>query len=110
MEMHVHLLMLCGVTLGSKRAFIGFWTSRLYFDLSRVRAGYADHNFAILRRIALNLLRQEKIARSSIYTKRLKVGWNTDYLEKVLLGEDITRGFSHHGNTTKNTWGFSCLK
>jgi hypothetical protein len=51
-----------------------------------VRAGYADHNFAILRRIALNLLRQEKTAKSSIHTKRLKAGWNTDYLEKVLLG------------------------
>ena len=55
-------------------------------DLSRVRAGYADHNFAILRRIALNLLRHEKTAKSSIHTKRLKAGWNTDYLEKVLLG------------------------
>jgi predicted transposase YbfD/YdcC len=55
-------------------------------DLSRVRAGHADHNFAILRRIALNLLRQEKTAKSSIHTKRLKAGWNTDYLEKVLLG------------------------
>jgi predicted transposase YbfD/YdcC len=55
-------------------------------DLSRVRAGYADHNFAILRRIALNLLRHEKTDKSSIHTKRLKAGWNTDYLEKVLLG------------------------
>jgi predicted transposase YbfD/YdcC len=55
-------------------------------DLSRVRTGHSDHNFAILRHIALNLLRQEQTAKSSIHTKRLKAGWNTDYLEKVLLG------------------------
>ena len=55
-------------------------------DLSRMRAGHSDHNFAILRHIALNLLRQEQTAKLSIHTKRLKAGWNTDYLEKVLLG------------------------
>jgi predicted transposase YbfD/YdcC len=55
-------------------------------DLSRVRTGHSDNNFAILRHIALNLLRQEQTAKSSIHTKRLKAGWNTDYLEKVLLG------------------------
>jgi predicted transposase YbfD/YdcC len=55
-------------------------------DLSRIRTGHSDHNFAILRHIALNLLRQEQTAKSSIHTKRLKAGWNTNYLEKVLLG------------------------
>ena len=55
-------------------------------DFSRMRTGHSDHNFAILRHIALNLLRKEQTAKSSIRTKRLKAGWNTDYLEKVLLG------------------------
>jgi predicted transposase YbfD/YdcC len=55
-------------------------------DFSRMRTGHSDHNFAILRHIALNLLRKEQTAKASIRTKRLKAGWNTDYLEKVLLG------------------------
>jgi len=54
-------------------------------DLSRMRAGHSSHNFGILRHIALNLLRREETAKCSIHAKRLKAGWNTDYLEKVLI-------------------------
>jgi len=53
-------------------------------DLSRIRTGHSAHNFSLLRHIALNLLRREKTTKSSIHTKRLKAGWSTDYLEKVL--------------------------
>jgi predicted transposase YbfD/YdcC len=55
-------------------------------DLSRARTGHSAHNFAILRHIALNLLRQEQTANGGIHAKRLKAGWNTNYLEKVLIG------------------------
>lgn len=55
-------------------------------DASRTRLGHADHNFALLRHIALNLLRHEKTSKGSIHAKRLKAGWNTNYLEKVLSG------------------------
>jgi predicted transposase YbfD/YdcC len=54
-------------------------------DLSRMRAGHSAHNFGILRHIAINLLRREETAKCSIHAKRLKAGWNTDYLEKVLI-------------------------
>jgi len=37
-----------------------------------------------LVRIALNLLKQEKSVKVGIKSKRLKAGWNPDYLLKVL--------------------------
>jgi predicted transposase YbfD/YdcC len=55
-------------------------------DDSRIRKGYSSENFAILRHIALNLLKQEKTAKVGIKAKRLKAGWDNNYLIKVLFG------------------------
>jgi hypothetical protein len=41
---------------------------------------------AILRHMALNLLKQEKTARGGIQAKRLQAASNNDYLVKVLMG------------------------
>ena len=53
-------------------------------DESRIRKGYGAENFAILRHIALNLLKQEQATRVGIQNKRLKAGWDPSYLEKIL--------------------------
>lgn len=64
------------------------WSLDLAFDEDhcRVRKDYGAENFALLRHIALNLLKQEKTCKRGIKGKRLLAGWNQDYLLKVLAG------------------------
>jgi len=56
-------------------------------DLSRVRAGHAAENLAIVRRIALNLLKQEKTNKRGVTCKRKRAGWDNKYLLKVLTAD-----------------------
>jgi len=53
-------------------------------DECRVRIGDAAENFSLLRKIALLCLKKEKSCKGGIQTKRLKAGWDTQYLLKVL--------------------------
>ena len=55
-------------------------------DDSRIRKGNGAENFAVLRHIALNLLRREKTVKRSLKGKRMKAGWDKNYLLKVLTG------------------------
>jgi predicted transposase YbfD/YdcC len=53
-------------------------------DTCRVRKDHGDENLGVLRHIALNLLRQDKRTRLGVHGKRLKAGWDTDYLARLL--------------------------
>jgi len=53
-------------------------------DQSRIRAGYAAENFAVLRHLALNLLQHNPTKRLSVKTRRMKAAWDSDYLLQVL--------------------------
>lgn len=55
-------------------------------DHSRVRWGNGQANLVVLRQMALLLLRREKSLKVGIKTKRLRAGWDNDYLLKVLNG------------------------
>jgi predicted transposase YbfD/YdcC len=52
-------------------------------DEQRKRTNHADKNFAIVRKIALNLLKKDD-GKESLRTKRLKAAWNKDYLLELL--------------------------
>jgi predicted transposase YbfD/YdcC len=53
-------------------------------DDSRVRAGNAPENLALVRKLTHNLLQQETTLKRGIKTKRLKAGWDRSYLLKIL--------------------------
>lgn len=55
-------------------------------DDSRIRIGNAAQNMAVLRHMALNLLKREQSTKRSLRGKRLKAGWDEDYLVQVLCG------------------------
>jgi RNA polymerase sigma-70 factor (ECF subfamily) len=50
-------------------------------DHSRKRAGFAAQNYSLLNRIALNLLKNEKTTKRG---KRLKAGWDNQYLINLI--------------------------
>ncbi len=64
------------------------WTLDIAFDEDRcrVRKDHGPENLALLRHLALNLLKHEKTCKRSIKGKRLLAGWKNDYLFKVLAG------------------------
>ncbi len=53
-------------------------------DESRVRHRVAAENLSLLRKMALNMLRQDKTTKLGIKNKRLKAGWDEQYLINLL--------------------------
>jgi predicted transposase YbfD/YdcC len=53
-------------------------------DLSRLRLDHADQNFAIIRHIALNLIKLDDTPKMSQRIKRKAAAWDEDFLEKLM--------------------------
>jgi predicted transposase YbfD/YdcC len=53
-------------------------------DASRIREGHSARNMSLLRRLTLNILRQDK-SKGSLTMKRYKAGLNNNFLVSVLL-------------------------
>ena len=62
------------------------WTLDVTFceDESRIRKQNSPENFALLRRLAINLLKQEKTSKQSIKMKRYRAAMDNNYLVKIL--------------------------
>jgi predicted transposase YbfD/YdcC len=71
-------------------------------DASRIRKGFAAANFAVLRHIALNVLRQDTRCSRGIPTKRLKAGWDKAYLTHLLAQAG---GETRSGTTPQSALG-----
>jgi predicted transposase YbfD/YdcC len=54
-------------------------------DDSRARMGHAQQNLASMRRIAINMLNQEKTRKDSLKGKRQLAGWDESYLERIVF-------------------------
>ena len=53
-------------------------------DSNRTRKGHSDANLSVIRHIALNLIKTEKTSKVGVKIKRLKAGWDNDYLLRVI--------------------------
>jgi len=62
------------------------WTLDVTFyeDKSRIRKDHSPENFALLRRLAVSLLKQEKGFKGSLKMKRYLAGMDNNYLVKIL--------------------------
>jgi predicted transposase YbfD/YdcC len=56
----------------------------LHEDESRTRVDNSAQNLAIVRHITLNMLRQETSLKKSLRQKRLRAGWDDDYMLRVI--------------------------
>ena len=53
-------------------------------DSSRKRDRNAAENYPVILRMALNLVANEKSTKNSVKTKRMKAGWDNEYLKQLL--------------------------
>jgi predicted transposase YbfD/YdcC len=94
LETHYYISSLSGsalVLLNAIRAHWGIenglhWVLDVAFheDNQRTRVGASPQNFAVLRHIALNLLKHETSLKVGVKAKRLRAAWSEAYLLKVL--------------------------
>ena len=62
------------------------WVLDIAFDedSNRTRKGHSAANLAVIRHIALDSTKAEKTSKVGVKIKRLKAGWDNDYLLRVI--------------------------
>ena len=62
------------------------WVLDLAFreDESRARCGHSAQNLAVLRKLALTLIQQDRSRTMGVKASRLRAGWDTGYLLRLL--------------------------
>ena len=55
-------------------------------DQSRIRKDHAPENMALLRQLALNLIKKAKPPKKSVRGSIKKAGWDNSFLEAILVG------------------------
>ena len=70
-------------------------------DEQKADAGNIAENMSQIRRIALNLLKQEKSAKCGVEIKRQMAGWDNDYLLKVIGVKCLAIGLTSSKRWTK---------
>jgi len=61
-------------------------------DKSRIRKDHAPENVAVIRHFAINILKGAPLARrgnKSIKLKRMRAGFDIEYLEEVMKGAGL---------------------
>ena len=53
-------------------------------DRCRIRSGHSPHNFALLRRMALNALHQETTLKRSLRQKVNRAAMNNNYMMQII--------------------------
>jgi predicted transposase YbfD/YdcC len=68
------------------------WTLDMSFreDDSRMRSGYSAENFAMMRRMALSLMKRDTDSKKSLKRRRKICGYADKYLEQLLFNSDQT--------------------
>lgn len=66
------------------------WTLDMTFreDDSRMRTGHSAENFAMMRRIALSLVKRDSQSKRSLKRRRKICGYDNTYLERLLFNSD----------------------
>ena len=57
-------------------------------DRSRIRKDHGPENFALLRRIATSVIKQDTSSKQSIKRRRKRAGWNNQHLLDLLINEN----------------------
>jgi hypothetical protein len=73
-------------------------------DASRVRRDHGAENLGLLRRISLNLIKQDK-SKGSVKLKRKRAAWSDEFLAQLHGKAEPVHKAASPASTARNWWG-----